>query len=137
MIKITAGGFEFKAKFEREKAPKTCEVFEKLLPLKSKIIHVRWSGSAVWIPADEYDFGNLPIENGTSHPGKGEILLYPGYINEQEIFIPYGGACFSSPVGQLPGSQFLTIIEGLENIEELGRKVLWEGAQDIIIEEIK
>lgn len=133
MIKITAGGFEFKAKLEKEKAPKTCEAFEKLLPLKNKIIHVRWSGSAVWVPADEYDF-EVGVENATSHPGKGEILIYPGFINEKEIFIPYGGACFSSPVGQLPGNHFLTIVEGLENIEELGKKVLWEGAQEITFE---
>jgi hypothetical protein len=129
-------GFEFKAKLETEKAPKTCEAFEKLLPIENKIIHVRWSGSAVWIPSEEYHFGDLPIENGTSHPAKGEILFYPGYLNEKEIFIPYGGACFSSQVGQLPGSQFLTITEGLENIEEVGRRVLWEGAQDITIEKI-
>ncbi len=135
MVKITAGGFEFKAKFEREDAPETCKAFEKLLPIKNKIIHVRWSGSAVWIPSNEYEF-NVGVENGTSHPQIGEILFYPGFINEKELFIPYGGACFSSPVGQLPGNHFLTIVEGIENLPELGRKVLWEGAQDIIIEAI-
>jgi hypothetical protein len=31
-MKITAGPFEFSARFEREKSPKTCEAFERLLP---------------------------------------------------------------------------------------------------------
>ena len=32
---------------EEEKAPLTCEFFKKMLPIKNKIIHVRWSGEAV------------------------------------------------------------------------------------------
>ena len=34
------------------------------------------------------------------------------------------------------GIIFLTIIEGKEKLPELGKKVLWEGAQDIIFEKI-
>jgi hypothetical protein len=45
-MKITAGPSEFLARFEREKSPKTCEAFERLLPYQQKIIHVRWSGEA-------------------------------------------------------------------------------------------
>jgi hypothetical protein len=44
-VKITAGPYEFLARFEREKSPKTCEAFERLLPYQQKIIHVRWSGA--------------------------------------------------------------------------------------------
>jgi len=134
-LKITAGGFVFKARLEEEKAPKTCQAFLKLLPFKNKIIHVRWSGEAVWIPLGDFDTG-LGYENHTSHPSKGEILLYPGGISETEILLPYGSTSFSSKVGQLAGNHFLTIVEGNEKLTELGRKVLWEGAQDILFERI-
>jgi len=134
-LKITAGGFIFKAKLEEENAPKTCSAFLKLLPFKNKIIHVRWSGEAVWIPLGDFNLG-MGYENHTSHPSKGEILLYPGGISETEILIPYGSTCFSSKMGQLAGNHFLTITEGKEKLPDLGKKVLWEGAQDIIFEKI-
>ena len=134
-LKITAGGFNFKARLEEENAPKTCSAFLKLLPFKNKIIHVRWSGEAVWIPLGDFDIG-IGYENHTSHPSKGEILLYPGGISETEILLPYGSTCFSSKMGQLAGNHFITITEGIEKLPELGRKVLWEGAQDIIFEKI-
>jgi len=134
-LKITAGGFIFKAKLEEENAPKTCSAFMKLLPYKNMIIHVRWSGEAVWIPLGDFNLG-IGYENHTSHPSKGEILLYPGGISETEILLPYGSTCFSSKMGQLAGNHFLTIIEGKEKLPELGKKVLWEGAQDILFEKI-
>jgi hypothetical protein len=131
-LKITAGGFTFKAKLEQENAPNTCEAFCKLLPYKNKIIHVRWSGEAVWVPLGDFDLG-IDFENHTSHPAPGEILIYPGGYSETEILLPYGNTCFSSKVGQLAGNHFLTI-EGNETLRKLGQKVLWEGAQDIIFE---
>jgi len=134
-LKITAGEIFFKARLEEENAPKTCSKFLKLLPFKNKIIHVRWSGEAVWIPLGNLNLG-LEYENHTSHPSKGEILIYPGGISETEILIPYGSTCFSSKMGQLAGNHFLTITEGKEKLPELGRKVLWEGAQDILFEKI-
>jgi hypothetical protein len=36
-------------------------------------------------------------------------------------------------VGQLAGNHFLTLVSGLELLPELGRRVLWEGAQPIRI----
>ena len=103
-LKITAGGFVFKAKLEEENAPKTCSAFLKLLPFKNRIIHVRWSGEAVWVPLGDFNFG-IGYENHTSHPSKGEILLYPGGISETEILLPYGSTCFSSKMGQLAGNR--------------------------------
>ena len=40
MIKITAGKYEFSAKLEEKKAPKTCEAFRKMLrtPTNSTIV---------------------------------------------------------------------------------------------------
>ncbi len=132
-LRITAGGYEFIGKLEEERAPRTCEVFKKLLPLENKLIHVRWSGQGMWIPYGDLRLG-LEYENHTSYPSKGEFLLYPGGISEMEIIVAYGKCMFSSQVGQLAGNHFLTITEGLGNLEKLGEKVLWEGAQPIRIE---
>ncbi len=98
------------------------------------LIQARWSGEAAWIPFGwELDLGLGP-ENATSYPGPGELLLYPGGVSEVEILFPYGRACFASTAGQLAGNHFATIEEGREHLRELGRLVVWEGAQDITIE---
>lgn len=129
-IRITVGPYSFAARWEDERAPKTCAKFRTLLPYRQKIIHVRWSGEACWIPLGDHDFG-LGYENHTSFPAPGEIILYPGGISETEILLAYGGVCFASKVGQLAGNHFLTIVEGRENLAALGKLVLWNGAQDI------
>ena len=118
----------FRARLEEERAPKTCEAFSKLLPFEQKVIHVRWSGEATWIPLGDFDVG-VGFENHTSHPAPGEILLYPGGYSETEILLPYGGCMFSSIVGQLAGNHFLTVFEGNENLRLLGEMTLWQGAQ--------
>ncbi len=132
-IKIIAGPYEFGARWEREKSPKSCEVFERLLPYRQKIIHVRWSGESCWIPLGDFDFG-VGFEDATSYPAPGEILLYPGGYSETEILFPYSGTHFASKLGQLAGNHFLTITEGAENLRALGERVLWEGAQDIVFD---
>ncbi|HXT38344.1 MAG TPA: DUF3830 family protein [Chloroflexota bacterium] len=130
-LKITAGPYDFTAKLEEEAAPLTCAAFESLLPFRNKIIQARWSGESAWIPLGDFKVG-VGFENATSHPAPGEILLYPGGFSETEILFPYGAAMFASKLGQLAGNHFLTIIEGREQLRELGRLVLWEGAQDIV-----
>lgn len=132
-VKITAGSFEFAARWEREAAPRTCEAFEKLLPFGNKLIHVRWSGESCWVPLGDLDAG-LGFENHTSYPAPGQILLYPGGYSETEILFPYGGTRFASIMGQLAGNHFLTITEGRDNLRALGEKTLWEGAQDIVFD---
>ena len=129
-IRITAGPFVFGARFEDTNAPYSCAAFRQLLPYRQRIIHVRWSGEACWIPLGEQDFG-LGFENATSYPAPGQILLYPGGISETEILLGYGACQFASKAGQLAGNHFLTIDEGLENLTPLGKMVLWQGAQDI------
>ncbi|MGA9948572.1 MAG: DUF3830 family protein, partial [Xanthobacteraceae bacterium] len=82
-IRIKTAQFEFIAKFEAERAPKTCAKFCSMLPYKERIIHVRWSGEGCWIPLGDLDLG-LAYENHTSYPAPGEIILYPGGISETE-----------------------------------------------------
>src|SRR5437868_5878063 len=129
-LKITGGPFIFEARLEAEAAPKTCAAFSKRLPFKSQLVHVRWSGEAVWIPLGNLDFG-VGYENHTSYPAPGQVLLYPGGISETEILLAYGGVQFASKMGQLAGNHFLTLTSGLENLAELGRLALWAGAQNI------
>ena len=86
-----------------------------MLPYRERIIHVRWSGEACWIPLGDLDLG-LGFENHTSYPAPGQILLYPGGISETEILLAYGGVRFASKMGQLAGNHFLTVIEGNENL---------------------
>ena len=130
MLTITAAGFTFAARFEIAAAPKTVAAFRERMPFEGKIVHVRWSGEGVWVPLGDMDFG-VGYENHTSHPAPGHVLLYPGGISETEIIIAYVGVDFSSKMGQLAGNHFITLINGLENLPELGRRVLWEGAQSI------
>ncbi len=133
-LKITAGPFTFDARFETEAAPKTVAAFEKHLPFKSQVVHVRWSGEGVWIPLGERDFG-VGYENHTSFPAPGQIILYPaGGISETEILLAYGGVRFASKMGQLAGNHFITITSGLENLLPLGKLALWKGAQDFVVE---
>ena len=133
MLRITAGKFQFKARLEEQLAPKTCAAIKKRLPIKSKLVHVRWSGESTWVPMGEDRLG-VDFENHTSYPAPGQVLVYPGGISEMEILFPYGSTQFASKVGQLAGNHFATVIEGNERLAELGRLVLWEGAQDFSIE---
>ncbi|HEY0204938.1 MAG TPA: DUF3830 family protein [Acetobacteraceae bacterium] len=130
-IAITAGPYTFRARFEDALAPKTCARFRALLPYRESIIHVRWSGEACWIPLGDLDLG-LPFEDATSHPAPGQIILYPGGISETEILLSYGAVRFASKAGQLAGSHFLTVTEGIENLRPLGRMTLLQGAQPIV-----
>ena len=131
---MTCGDYQFFARLEEEKAPRTCAIFKKMLPIEDRLIHVRWSGEGMWIPMGDTRWEGLDFENHTSYPSKGELLIYPGGISEMEMILAYGGVSFASKVGQLAGNHVLTITEGLDQLYELGRKTLYEGAQNIRIE---
>ena len=129
-IRIIAGPFTFTARFDRAAAPRTCAWFESVLPYRERIIHVRWSGEACWIPLGDLSSG-IGHENATSYPAPGQILFHPAGISETEILLAYGACRFASKAGQLAGNPFLTIIGGLENLRPLGELTLWQGAQAI------
>jgi hypothetical protein len=108
LVTVTAGGFAMQARFEWTLAPATCAAFCQMLPYRQQMIH-------------------------TSHPAPGEILFHPGGFSETEILFPYGACLFSSKLGQLAGNHFLTIVDGREQLRALGEKVLWAGAQEVVI----
>jgi hypothetical protein len=134
VLAITAGGLRFSARLEDEAAPRTIEALRGFFPLEGTLVQARWSGESGWVPLGwELDLGLGP-ENANSYPAAGELLLYPGGLSEVEILFPYGATCFASKMGQLAGNHFATIEEGREHLPELGRRVLWDGAQPISFE---
>ncbi len=139
-LSIRVGDLNFTARWEAD-APQTVAAIRAMLPLRTKLIHCKWSGEGCWIP-----FGDekLPVgfENHTSHPAPGEIIVYTGDLSEGEILVGYGAVDFSSKLGQLSGNHFATMVEAdydalRDRLREMGRRVLWEGAQDITIEELQ
>jgi hypothetical protein len=132
-VRVSVGDLHFSGHWAAE-APRTVEVIRGLLPLDRQLVHCRWSGEGCWIPFGE-DFLDLEAENATSHPAPGQVIVYPGGISECEILLAYGSVDFSSKVGQLWGNHFLTLTEGLEQLPEVGLRVLWQGAQPIVIRE--
>jgi hypothetical protein len=134
MLRVTVGGRELTARLEEDKAPKTIAALRNLLPLEGKLVQARWSGEAAWVPLGWELELELETENATSYPAAGELLLYPGGLSEVEILFPYGPTCFASKMGQLAGNHFATIDDGQDQLAEIGRAVLEEGAQAIRFE---
>jgi hypothetical protein len=130
---ISVASMRFIARWEEDAAPRTCAAFRRLLPYRQKLIHARWSGEACWVPLGDFKL-DVTVENATSYPAPGEILFYPGGYSETEILVPYGPTHFASKLGQLAGNHFLTVVEGRERLGEMGRLVLWQGAQDVVFE---
>lgn len=134
-IRVKVGPYSFVAVLETEIAPRTCAYFSSLLPYRERIIHARWSGEGCWIPLGDLNSG-LGYENPTSYPAPGQFIFYPGGVSETELLLAYGSVRFASKLGQLAGNHFLTIVEGTAELAALGRKVLWEGSQDIVFESL-
>jgi hypothetical protein len=135
VLRITVGDLVFEAELEAQAAPRTIEVLRGLLPLESRLVQARWSGEAAWVPLGfelELDLGP---ENANSYPAAGELLFYPGGLSEVEILFPYGATCFASKMGQLAGNHFATIESGRDELPEVGRRVLMDGAQHIRFQE--
>ena len=131
-LRVVLAGEVFTAALNPD-APLTVAAFVKLLPYRQKMIHVRWSGEACWIPLGEFQLG-VGFENHTSHPAPGDVLFYPGGYSETELLIAYGACSFAGRMGPLAGNHFMTLLDSRDRLRALGRRVLWEGAVDVLFE---
>jgi hypothetical protein len=129
-LTVQIGSTLFPATFESERAPLTTAAFLARLPFEGQLVQARWSGESGWVPLGDYDLG-VGYENATSHPAPGQVLWHPAGLSEAELLVPYGGTCFASRVGQLAGNHFLTIHDADGALAEIGRRLLYDGAQPI------
>ena len=133
MVRISIGNLVFTARLEHDRAPATVAALLRLLPLSGSLLQARWSGEAAWMPLGSLETG-VGAENDLQRPEPGQVLLHPNGISETEILFPYGETVFASKAGPLRGNHVMTIVEGDQQLAELGRRVLWEGAQPIRLE---
>ena len=133
MITIDIEGTTFTAELHEDRAPESVAAVREFLPLESELMHVRWSGIATWIEIDDVDLPEIPRENHTVYPSRGDLLLYPGYRNEQEILLPCGPTCFKSPAGELAGNHFATVNATAAELREIERATLRDGVHDVEI----
>jgi len=131
-LRVIIAGEVFRGDLHPE-APRTIAAFLKLLPYEQKLIHVRWSGEACWIPMGDRKLG-VDFENHTSHPSAGDVLFYPGGYSETELLIAYGACSFASRMGPLAGNHFMTLNNARQRLCSIGQRVLWHGALNVRFE---
>jgi hypothetical protein len=132
-LEFDINGTVYTAELLAEEAPESVAALRDLLPIESELLHVRWSGYATWVNIDDRELPELPRENHTVYPSRGDILLYPGYRNDQEILVPCGPTCFKSPAGEIAGNHVATLDASREALSALEVATLETGAKPITI----
>ncbi|EMA51604.1 DUF3830 family protein [Halococcus thailandensis] len=135
-LEFDIGGDVYTAELLEDEAPESIDAMRDFLPLESDLMHVRWSGHATWVNIDEIELPEVPRENHTVYPSRGDILLYPGYRNEKEILVPCGSTCFKSPAGELAGNHVANLDATQQELYELEQDTLKNGQKDITIREV-
>jgi len=133
-LRIELDGTVLEGELFEEEAPESVAAMEEFLPLESDLMHVRWSGHAVWVNIDEVSLPEISRENHTVYPSRGDVLFYPGYRNEQEILLACGPTCFKSPAGELAGNHVATVDAGKEELANLEELTLEDGMQDVTVQ---
>ena len=133
MLEINAGPFSFVARFEEELAPRTVE--RSAESSRSRTGSSTVAGAGVELdPLGRPRPGHRPGERDQlSPPGRARALS--GGESETELLFPYGYCHRKSKAGELWANHFATLVEGQEQLKELGRMTLWEGAQPISFRE--
>lgn len=119
---------EFTGELHTDAAPESVAALRDIGTIASELLHVRWSGNAVWVEIDDVDLPELPRENHTVYPSRGDVLLYPGYRNVQEILIACGPTCFKSQAGELAGNHVATLDATPSELTALEDRTLYDGA---------
>ncbi len=131
---------------ERE-APQASDLLWGLLetPFVGSAVHAMYAGPAVLVavPArhGEPVGGQIPVENETNEPRRGDILLVPpapeddaaeGVAEGVTIALFYGekGRPFT-PAGWQPGVVAATVTHGLDGLTVACRRVRFEGVQEV------
>ena len=135
-LEFDIDGDVYTAELLEDEAPESIEAMRDFLPLESDLMHVRWSGHATWVNIDEIELPEIPRENHTVYPSRGDILLYPGYRNEKEILVPCGSTCFKSPAGELAGNHVANLDATQQELYELEQDTLKNGQKDITVREV-
>lgn len=135
-LEFDVEGDVFTADLLEDEAPRSVEAMREFLPLESQLMHVRWSGIATWIDIDEIDLPEIPRENHTVYPSCGDVLLYPGYRNEQEILVPCGPTCFKSSAGELAGNHVATLDATRERLRAIEQETLETGMKEVVVREV-
>ncbi len=150
-IRIILRDFELTATAELcvEDAPQASEMLLGLLrtPVLSVAIHAIYAGPAVLvdIPArhGEPRGGQIPVENQTDSPRPGDLLLLPPPVNEEDLArvaeaddvtlaVFYGDHGRPlTPQGWQPGVRVGLVVEGLEELREVCRRIRFEGACEV------
>lgn len=84
---------------------------------------------------DELTLPDIPRENHTVYPSRGDVLFYPGYRNEQEILVACGPTCFKSPAGELAGNHVAILDADRGALRALEERTLQDGALPVTIRE--
>ncbi|WP_121744277.1 DUF3830 family protein [Natronorubrum halophilum] len=132
-LEFVVAGETYTATVLEDEAPASARALEAMLPLESELMHVRWSGYATWINVDDAELSEVPRENHTVYPSRGDILLYPGYKNEQELLIACGPTCFKSPAGELAGNHVACLDATRDELAALEERTLRDGVQPITV----
>ncbi len=125
---IEVADYQFVGELHSNEAPDSVAAMREFLPLESLLMHVRWSGIATWINIDEIELPSIPRENHTVYPSVGDLLLYPGYRNEQELLLACGPTCFKSPAGEIAGNHVATIDAPESTLKKLEERTLQDGS---------
>jgi hypothetical protein len=132
-LEIDVDGTVYTGDLFEDRAPVSIETMRDFLPLESELMHVRWSGHAVWVNIDEIVLPEVPRENHTVYPSRGDVLFYPGYRNEQEILLACGPTCFKSPAGELAGNHVATLDVTPDELRQLEEATLADGKHDVTV----
>ena len=133
---VSIGASTFPANIASPQASATWSALAGPLPYAGTVLHARWSGEAIWSPlrAAWPAASLLPRENAIGEPRPGQILLYAGPDSEPELLVAYGQTRFASGFGPLYGNPVLTIVDRLDELAQVGRSILENGAGTLRIE---
>jgi hypothetical protein len=133
-IRLTMEGVMATADLLEREAPRTVDQLWKILPIKDRTIHVRWSGAA-WRTEQNYPLNIGAVENPITWLEPGDIIYYdaPDY-GLYKIGICYGQAQWRDHKGELYVTRVGRITDGLAPFIERCERILHEGPKNVVID---